>query len=92
MDPKIQEEIDNLNKRLEKLEKHLNINGFSSEEELYKSICLALPDLNTISTSYLQRKFRIGYAKASRMIDKLESDGYVLPKESIGMTRRVLKG
>ena len=32
------------------------------------------------STSLLQRKFRIGYNKAARIIDQLEADGVIGPQ------------
>ena len=32
------------------------------------------------STSLLQRQFRIGYNKAARIIDQLESDGVIGPQ------------
>ena len=33
------------------------------------------------STSMLQRRLRIGYARAARLIDQLEENGYVSPMD-----------
>ena len=33
--------------------------------------------LETVSTAALQRKFQIGYAQASKIIDRLEADGKI---------------
>jgi len=43
----------------------------------------------TISTSMLQRRLRIGYPRAARLMDDLEERGYVAPAEGTG-SRQVL--
>ncbi|UCC63826.1 MAG: DNA translocase FtsK, partial [Anaerolineae bacterium] len=45
---------------------------------------------NQASISLLQRKLRIGYARAGRLMDMLEEHGVVGPAEGPGRTRRVL--
>ncbi len=42
------------------------------------------------STSFLQRKLKIGYPKAARLMDRLEEEGIVGPMESGGRSREVL--
>ncbi|MDE3076235.1 MAG: DNA translocase FtsK, partial [Chloroflexota bacterium] len=42
------------------------------------------------STSLLQRKLRIGYNRAARLIERLEEEGLVGPPEGNGRTREVL--
>jgi S-DNA-T family DNA segregation ATPase FtsK/SpoIIIE len=37
--------------------------------------------LEMISTSYLQRRFRIGYNTAARLIDHMESEGVIGPSQ-----------
>jgi len=43
----------------------------------------------TLSTSYLQRRLRIGYPRAARLMDELEEQGVVGPGDS-GKAREVL--
>jgi S-DNA-T family DNA segregation ATPase FtsK/SpoIIIE len=42
------------------------------------------------SASFLQRKFKIGYARAARILDQLEAAGYVGPAEG-SKPREVIK-
>ena len=51
------------------------------EDELFGEALELIRDLETVSTSFLQRKFRIGYNRAARMIDELEARGYIGPSE-----------
>jgi len=44
------------------------------------------------STSFLQRRLRIGYPRAARIMDTLEEEGIVGPPESGGRSREVLTG
>lgn len=44
------------------------------------------------STSLLQRRLRIGYPRAARLMDQLEDEGIVGPPESGGRRREVLVG
>jgi len=45
----------------------------------------------TLSTSLLQRRLRIGYPRAARLMDELEENGIVGPGEA-GKPRKVLTG
>ncbi len=45
---------------------------------------------NRASTSFLQRKLRIGYPRASRIMDQLEERGIVSPLKDDGRSREVL--
>ena len=46
--------------------------------------------MDMLSTSYLQRRFRIGYNTAARLIEKMEKDGIVGPSQG-SRPREVLK-
>ena len=46
--------------------------------------------LKAVSTSAIQRRFKIGYAKASRLIDKLEEDELISPYNGLSEPRKVL--
>lgn len=58
-----------------------NASGSEPEDELFYEVIELLKEQETISTSYLQRRFRIGFNRAARMIDELESRGYVGPAD-----------
>ena len=46
--------------------------------------------LNKASTSLLQRRFRIGYTRAARLIDEMEEMGVVGPPTGTSKAREVL--
>ncbi|GAE34664.1 FtsK/SpoIIIE family DNA translocase [Halalkalibacter akibai] len=51
------------------------------EDDLYDSAVELVMELNTASVSMLQRRFRIGYTRAARLIDEMEVRGIVGPYE-----------
>ena len=51
---------------------------------------LFLSDIDEISISLLQRKFKIGYNRSARLIELLEMQGKVMPSMG-GKMRRVIK-
>ncbi len=48
-----------------------------SQDPLFLEACRFAVEVSTISTSSLQRKFRVGYNRAARMIDVMEQYGVV---------------
>lgn len=60
------------------------------EDELYDEVVRFLQEIDEVSISLLQRKFRIGYNRSARIIDTLESRGLIMPTES-GKTRKIIK-
>jgi S-DNA-T family DNA segregation ATPase FtsK/SpoIIIE len=50
-------------------------------DELYDQAIAALSDMRFISISLLQRKLRVGYNRAARMIERMEHDGIVGPAD-----------
>ena len=52
---------------------------FNDEDELYEQAREEVIHAGKASTSYLQRKLRIGYARAARLIDILEERGVIGP-------------
>ncbi|KIL73629.1 DNA translocase FtsK [Bacillus badius] len=51
------------------------------EDELYDEAVQLVADMQTASVSMLQRRFRIGYSRAARLIDEMEMRGVVGPYE-----------
>jgi len=66
------------------LEKSIEIdlsgNG-SQEDDLYESVKEEVLRTKKASASFLQRRFKVGYARAARLLDILENDGIVGPAE-----------
>jgi len=82
------------------LAKYITISEqFESQEEddfldgddtLFQEILQVIKDLDEVSISMLQRRFRIGYNRSARMISILESKGMVVAVQG-GKMRRVVK-
>ena len=60
------------------------------EDELVLDAVDLLRGMKTCSTSMLQRKLRLGYPKAARLMEQLESEGIVGPDMGGGQGREVL--
>ena len=65
--------------------------GNGSEDALYEEAVELVQRLNKASISLLQRRLRIGYTRAARLIDMMEAEGIVGPAESGSKPREVLK-
>ncbi|QKS71379.1 DNA translocase FtsK [Paenalkalicoccus suaedae] len=50
-------------------------------DELYDDAVTLVTEMQTASVSMLQRRFRVGYARAARLIDEMEQRGVVGPYE-----------
>jgi S-DNA-T family DNA segregation ATPase FtsK/SpoIIIE len=48
-----------------------------NEDELFYEACEFIVDQGGASTSSLQRRFKIGYNRAARLMDMLESQGFI---------------
>ncbi len=51
------------------------------DDEIYEEARQIVVETGKASTSYLQRKLKLGYARAARIIDKLEERGVIGPGE-----------
>lgn len=84
---KIDEEIlenklsQNLESSLEELEAGKTFESFSDQDPLYEEAKRVVIEARKASASLLQRKLRIGYARAARLIDILEERGVVGPSQ-----------
>ena len=50
-------------------------------DELYDQALATVSEMRAVSISMLQRKMRIGYNRAARMIERMERDGVVGPAD-----------
>ncbi|MEG0691702.1 MAG: DNA translocase FtsK, partial [Oscillospiraceae bacterium] len=51
--------------------------GFNDSDELLPSAIECVIEAGQASTSYLQRKLKVGYARAARLIDEMEEKGII---------------
>jgi len=64
--------------------------GEDVDDDLYQDAIRVVCDAGRASTSTLQRRLRIGYGRAARLIDLMEKDGIVGPPDGT-KPREVLK-
>lgn len=55
--------------------------GFAEEDDMIPAAIECVIDMGVASTSMLQRRLKLGYARAARIIDELEQKGIVGPFE-----------
>ncbi len=65
-------------------------NSSDDNDELFQEVINYIKNKDEISISLVQRVFRIGYNRSARIIDQLESYGYILPADGSKM-RKVSK-
>ncbi|MCD5001595.1 DNA translocase FtsK [Enterococcus saccharolyticus] len=63
--------------------------GSEPQDELYEQAKELVVEMQTASVSLLQRRFRVGYNRAARLVDELEANGVVGPSEG-SKPRKVL--
>jgi S-DNA-T family DNA segregation ATPase FtsK/SpoIIIE len=66
--------------------------GETTEDRLIQEAIDVIKHHQTASASFLQRRLRIGYPRAARLLDELEKMGIVGPSEGGGRSREVLIG
>jgi len=55
--------------------------GSSDDDDLYEDARIAVIEAGKASTSYIQRKLRVGYSRAARLMDILEERGVIGPAD-----------
>lgn len=55
------------------------LDGDEDDDEMYEEARACVIEAGKASTSYLQRKLKLGYARAARLMDKLEERGVIGP-------------
>ncbi len=68
-----------------------NIETGDAEDQQYNEALKIVAEEQRATTSFLQRKMRIGYNTAARLIERMEEDGYVSASDHVGR-RRILVG
>ncbi len=58
-----------------------NLPGGGQKDELYEEAVRVIMESNQASVSILQRRMRLGYTRAARIIDQMEAEGLVGPFE-----------
>ena len=64
--------------------------GMAEQDSLLEEAIALVREVGSASASFLQRRMRIGYPRASRLIDQMEEMGIVGPPETGGRRRKVL--
>jgi S-DNA-T family DNA segregation ATPase FtsK/SpoIIIE len=64
--------------------------NFDSSDPITNDVINMIKNLDRVSTSLIQRRFKIGYNRAARILDALEEQGYVGPLEG-ARGRKVIK-
>ncbi|MEO1602534.1 MAG: DNA translocase FtsK [Pseudomonadota bacterium] len=62
----------------------LGLGGDNSEDALYDQAVMIVARDRKCSTSYIQRKLAIGYNKAARLVEEMETQGVVSTANAIG--------
>ena len=65
-------------------------NGNGDDDDLLPEAIALVRSLNKASTSLLQRRFRIGYTRAARLMDALEDAGIIGPPTGTSKAREVV--
>jgi S-DNA-T family DNA segregation ATPase FtsK/SpoIIIE len=66
--------------------------GDDADDDLYEDARLAVIEAGRASTSYLQRKLRVGYGRAARLMDMLTERGVIAPSDGTSKPRQILEG
>lgn len=65
--------------------------GDDMDDDMYEEAKAAVEEAGRASTSYLQRKLRIGYSRAARLMDVLEAKGVIGPADG-SRPREIISG
>lgn len=63
--------------------------GGGEDEQLYLQALEVVKDRGVASISYIQRRLRIGYNRAARLVERMEEEGLLVPGE-VGKPREVI--
>ncbi|MDO4162607.1 MAG: DNA translocase FtsK, partial [Pseudomonadota bacterium] len=60
------------------------MSGENSDDDLYNQAVAIVRADKKASTSYIQRKLRLGYNRAAILIERMEDEGIVTPPDRVG--------
>jgi len=63
------------------IEENLDAESIEDDDVLYEEAKQIVTDAGKASTSYIQRKLRVGYSRAARLMDLLEERGVIGPQD-----------
>lgn len=72
------------------LEKNLEEESLEDDDEKYEDARQAVIEVGKASTSYLQRKLGLGYARAAKLMDALEKRGVISPGDGTNKPREII--
>lgn len=67
------------------------VGGDSGKDPLFNQALEIVSQSGKASTSFLQRKLKIGYSRAAAIIDEMEVAGYIGPATGSGKPREIIK-
>jgi len=96
------DKLDKIIKRLDVIEMRLSVieltlkiinspEMFEDDDIKYKKLLKLLKGVDKISTSFIQRKLAVGYARSAKLMDRLETDKIVEPGKRGLFTRKIIK-
>lgn len=53
------------------------VDSIDEQDELFEEACRYICSEGSVSASSLQRKYRIGYNRAARLVDMMEAQGFI---------------
>lgn len=65
---------------------------YTGDDELYADTLMLVKGMSYVSSSVLQRRFRIGYVRATRLISRLEDEGVISTPDNNGKRKVAKKG
>ncbi|MFY9399674.1 MAG: DNA translocase FtsK, partial [Desulfomonilia bacterium] len=87
------EYIEGLGDQIARMAQEDDNGGGSSDSEydpMYDEALEFVTSKGSASISLIQRRFRIGYNRAARIVEQMERDGIIGPADTAGKPRKVL--
>jgi S-DNA-T family DNA segregation ATPase FtsK/SpoIIIE len=67
-----------------------NFNADDADDAIYRDVLAFIKEVDEVSISLVQRRFRIGFNRSARIIERLESQGLIMSSDG-GKTRKVMR-